>query len=202
MGGSVTRSASTSASSHLLLHGGADSAAVASLVAEDLVDDFRAFDAMEPYLYQPDVFVHAQALWPIPLPTRRRMVTAYYTLDEGVVRELVWRRLPSSSSSTATGGGGVKRSSSNSSSSGGGGGGGGGEGRELEETAAVTGVALRSCCRQHDSLRRVCAHVEEQRGYAVRVCVFFLWWKGSNRQSRAGQGRGPLYYMIKALVGD
>lgn len=107
---------------------------------------------------KPEVFVQKQALWPLPFPTRRRMVEAYYTLDEGVVRELVWRRLPSS---TATGM--LKRG-------GGGGGGGGGAsgGRDLEETAAVTGVALRSCRRQHDNLRRICAHVEEQRGYAVR----------------------------------
>lgn len=111
---------------------------------------------------QPDVFAHKQALWPLPFPTRRRTVEAYYTLDEGVVRELVWRRLPSSA-----GTGALKR---NSSGGGGGSGGGGASGgRDLEETAAVTGVALRSCRRQHDNLRRVCAHVEEQRGYAVRL---------------------------------
>ena len=49
----VSINRSTSSSSSLLLMGG--SATVAALVAEDLVDDFRAFDAMETYLYQ--VFV-------------------------------------------------------------------------------------------------------------------------------------------------
>lgn len=110
-------------------------------------------------LPQPQVFVHAQALWSMPLPARQRLVEAYYALDEGVTRELVWRRLPFAASGSAKRSGG----------GGGGSGAGGGGGRDLEETAAVTGVSLRSCRRQHDNLRRVCAHVEEHRGYAVRM---------------------------------
>lgn len=45
----VSINRSTSSSSSLLMGG---SATVAALVAEDIVDDFRAFDAMETYLYQ------------------------------------------------------------------------------------------------------------------------------------------------------
>lgn len=51
---SINRSTSSSSSSLLLMGG---SATVAALVAEDLVDDFRAFDAMETYLYQVCLFI-------------------------------------------------------------------------------------------------------------------------------------------------
>lgn len=58
-GASVSINRSSSSSSSLLMHGpgggggsGGSSAMVAALVAEDLVDEFRSFDGMEPYLYQ------------------------------------------------------------------------------------------------------------------------------------------------------
>lgn len=64
----------------------ADDDQLVELVMQDTLDDFRLFEMLEPYLYQPDVFL-AQTIIQLPRPHRLRMVEKYYEVEDAGRRQ-------------------------------------------------------------------------------------------------------------------
>lgn len=51
------------------------------MVREDTVDDYRVFEVLEQYLYQPEV-LKSQVLCQLPMSQRLQMIEKYYDLDD------------------------------------------------------------------------------------------------------------------------
>lgn len=106
------------------------------LIASDVLDHYRTFALLERLLTVPNK-LSEQLSFQIDGPTKQMLIEKYYSLDDGVVRELLGRKLSPR------------------------------QRKDLDEVAERAGVPLRAARRQFDNARRVFKAVEELPGNVV-----------------------------------
>jgi len=78
-----------------------------------------------------------QHVFPIPYPNCKELIEKYYALDEAVIREFLGKKLNARHR------------------------------RDLDDISKVTGVSLKSCCRQFDNIKQVLKAVDDLEGSLV-----------------------------------
>ena len=109
------------------------------LLVSDLNDQFRLLAMLEDTLLKVGNYSE-QLVYQLDEPTQRRLIDAYYGLDDSLCRDLVGRKLSSRLR------------------------------KDLDEVAERTGVPLHSCRRQFDALKRVFKAAEDAPGTFLASC--------------------------------
>lgn len=107
------------------------------LIASDVLDHYRTYSLLEKLLSNPNK-LQEQLAFQIEPQTRQLLIEKYYELDDGVVRELLGKKLSSRHR------------------------------KDLDEVSEKTGCPLKSCRRQFDNIKRVYKMVEEMPGSLVQ----------------------------------
>lgn len=115
------------------------------LIASDVLDHYRTYSLLEKLLSNPNK-LQEQLAFQIEPQTRQFLIEKYYEFDDGVVRELLGKKLSSRHR------------------------------KDLDEVSEKTGCPLKSCRRQFDNVKRVYKMVEEMPGSVVQniQSLFYL----------------------------
>ncbi|CAH0549651.1 unnamed protein product [Brassicogethes aeneus] len=107
------------------------------LIASDVLDHFRTYSLLEKLLSNPNK-LQEQLSFQIEPQTRQLLIEKYYEIDDGVIKELLGKKLSSKHR------------------------------KDLDEVSEKTNVPLKSCRRQFDNVKRVFKMVEEVPGSLVQ----------------------------------
>ncbi|RWS27764.1 growth hormone-inducible transmembrane-like protein, partial [Leptotrombidium deliense] len=114
------------------------------LIISDVLDQFRTFCLIEKYLQTPTLLAE-QWTFQITSKTQRLLVAKYYDFDDGVIREILGKKLS-----------GRNR-------------------KDLDDVSEKTNVRLKSCRRQFDNIKRVYKIVEDLSGnLVINIQTHFL----------------------------
>lgn len=111
--------------------------ATIELVASDVLDHYRTYSLLERLLSIPKKLTSEQISFQIEPQTSQMLIDMYYELDDGVVRELLGKKLTSKGR------------------------------KDMDEIAEKTGVTSKSCRRQYDNIKKIFKTVEDLPGSLV-----------------------------------
>ncbi|XP_014235117.1 acidic fibroblast growth factor intracellular-binding protein [Trichogramma pretiosum] len=115
------------------------------LLASDVLDHYRTYSLLEKLLHSPSKLACEQLAFQIEPQTSQMLIEMYYEFNDGVVREIIGKKLTSKNR------------------------------KDMDEVAEKTGTSLRSCRRQFDNIKRVFKTVEDLPGSLVtNIKQYFL----------------------------